>query len=288
MPDESRKLLLPAWQTFSGLQSGPQRTKEEPKRESFLKSWFLKSIAIIVFIALWEIGPRAGFIDPQFVATPSMIIITMWQMTLSGDLLAHIFISLQRALIAFAIAAAVGIPLGFLLGGWFTNLEKLLFPLLLVLGQVNPFTIFPVIVLFFGIGEIAKVIIIFWVALWPILFNTISGAKNVDAALVKCARAMGASKPVLFYKVILPAAAPFIFTGIRMSTGISFFMLIAAEMLGASKGLGWLVLNSQTNYQIPRLFVGVVTIALLGLLISNLVNRLEKRLIIWSEQQFTS
>jgi NitT/TauT family transport system permease protein len=284
MPDGSQKLLLPERQSLSGPLSGLQQTAEEPQKEPILKNWFLKSIAIIVFIALWEIGPRAGFIDPQFVSTPSTIVKTMWIMTQSGDLILNTLVSLQRALIAFAIAVAVAVPLGFLLGGWFTTLEKILNPLLQVLGQVNPFTIFPVIVLFFGIGEIAKVIIIFWVAVWPILFNTVAGAKNVDATLVKCARAMGASKPVLFYKVILPAAAPYIFTGLRMSTGISFFMLIGAEMIGASRGLGWLVLNSQTNYQIPRLYAGVVTIALLGLLISNLVIRLEKRVIVWREQ----
>ncbi|MGD0154113.1 MAG: ABC transporter permease [Thermacetogeniaceae bacterium] len=224
-----------------------------------------------------------GFIDPQFVATPSKIIVTMWGMLLSGDLLVNVYASLRRALIAFSISAVVAIPLGFLLGGWFTTFEKLLNPLLSVLGQVNPFTIFPVIILFFGIGEAAKIIIIFLVAFWPILFNTITGAKNVDPQLVKCARAMNASKPALFVKVILPAAAPYIFNGLRMSSGNSFFMLIGAEMLGASNGLGWLILNSEVNYQIPRLYAGVVTIALLGLAISSLVARLEKRVLVWHE-----
>jgi len=280
MPGEPER-----WSISYYIQQRYQKIKmpAEPQRWLSLKNWFLKSIAIITFLILWEIGPRVGFIDPQFVATPSKIIVTMWGMLLSGDLLVNVYASLRRALIAFSISAVVAIPLGFLLGGWFTTFEKLLNPLLSVLGQVNPFTIFPVIILFFGIGEAAKIIIIFLVAFWPILFNTITGAKNVDPQLVKCARAMNASKPALFVKVILPAAAPYIFNGLRMSSGNSFFMLIGAEMLGASNGLGWLILNSEVNYQIPRLYAGVVTIALLGLAISSLVARLEKRVLVWHE-----
>jgi NitT/TauT family transport system permease protein len=172
------------------------------------------------------------------------------------------------------------------LGGWFKTIEELLDPLLQVLSQVNPFSIFPVFILLFGIGEVAKIAIIFWVCIWPILTNTISGVKSTDPLLVKSARSMGASKWVLFWKVVLPAASPALFAGIKMGAVISFFMLIAAEMIGASAGLGWLVLNSEVNYQISRLFAATVTIALLGLLVTNLLSRLEKRLISWREDSF--
>ena len=251
----------------------------------FLK-FFRKSIALIVFFIFWEIAPRVGIADPQFIPTVSKILITIWQLAATGELFIHIIVSLERAMAGFALAAALAIPLGFLLGGWFKTFEEILDPFLQVMGQVNPFSLFPVFILLFGIGEVAKIAIIFWVCIWPILSNTISGVKSIDPLLVKSARSMGASKKVLFWKVVLPGAAPAIFTGIRMGAGISFFMLIAAEMIGASAGLGWLVLNSEVNYQIPKLFAATVTIALLGILITNLLGLIEKKLITWKEDSF--
>jgi NitT/TauT family transport system permease protein len=169
------------------------------------------------------------------------------------------------------------------LGGWFKRFEEYLDPLLSVMSQVNPFSVFPVFILLFGIGATAKIAIILWVCVWPILFGTILGVKNIDPILVKAALAMGTPKITLFWKVVLPGAAPAIFGGLKQGAGSSFFMLIAAEMIGATAGLGFLILQSQVNFQIHRLFVGVVTIALLGLFITGLLNFIEKRLISWRE-----
>lgn len=261
-------------------------TKQATTPKEKLSKYFRKSIALILFFIFWEIAPRIGIADPQFIPTVSEILVTLWNLIVSGELFIHIGVSLQRAMAGFALAALVAIPLGFLLGGWFKTIEEYLDPLLQVLSQVNPFSIFPVFILLFGIGEVAKIAIIFWVCVWPILNNTVSGVKNTDPLLVKSARSMGASKWVLFWKVVLPAASPALFVGIKMGAGISFFMLIAAEMIGASAGLGWLVLNSEVNYQISRLFAATVTIAVLGLLVTNLLSKLEKKLISWKEESY--
>ena len=247
---------------------------------------FRKTIALVLFFAFWEIAPRVGIADHQFIPTLSEVLDTMWKLILTGELFSHISVSLWRALMGFLMAAAVAIPIGFLLGGWFKTLEEFINPLLKVLAQVNPFSVFPVIILLFGIGEVAKVAIIFWVCIWPMIFNTVNGVRNIDPLLIKAARAMGTPKFSMFWKVVLPGAAPTIFTGIKMGAGNSFFMLIAAEMIGATRGLGWLVLNSEINYQIKRLFAAVVTIAVLGILISNLIGLIEKKLIIWKEESY--
>jgi NitT/TauT family transport system permease protein len=248
-----------------------------------LFSIFRKSIAVVLFFVMWEISPRIGLLDAQFIPTLSKVLKTIWELASTGELFVHIGISLQRAMLGFGIAALIAIPLGFLLGGWFKSFEEFLDPLLQVLAQVNPFSVFPVFILLFGIGEVAKIAIIFWVCIWPILFQTIGGVKNIDPLLVKAARAMGTSKFALFYKVVLPGAAPTIITGIKMGANSSFFMLIAAEMIGSSAGLGWLVLNSEVNYQIPKLFAAVFCIALLGIVITNLIGFIEKKLVTWKE-----
>jgi NitT/TauT family transport system permease protein len=246
--------------------------------------YYRKSIAVILFLALWEAAPRLGLANRTFIPPLSETLAMLWEMLITGRLHVHVLLSLRRALSGFVIASFIGLPLGFLLGGWFKRFEEYLNPLLNILSQVNPFSVFPVFVLLFGIGEIAKVAIIFWVCVWPILFGTINGVKNIDPILVKAALGMSTGKLALFRKIVLPGAAPGIFAGLKQGAGISFFMLIAAEMIGASAGLGFMVLNAQHNFQIKRLFVAVITIALLGLFITWAINMLEKKIITWKEE----
>jgi NitT/TauT family transport system permease protein len=246
--------------------------------------YYRKSIAVIVFFVLWELAPRLGLADSQFIPPLSKIIGAFGAMLPEGKLPLHVFLSLKRSLLGFFSAILIALPLGFLLGGWFKRFEEYLSPLLTLLSKINPFSMFPIFIMFFGIGELTKVIIILWVCLWPILFGTINGVKGIEPLLVKAALAMGTSKIKLFRKVVLPGAAPSILAGIKQGSGSSFFMLIAAEMIGSTAGLGFLVLNSQINFQIPRLYVAVIIIAILGILINVLLEKVEKKILHWREE----
>jgi len=262
------------------------RANSEARGEKILRkigSFLYDSISIIAFVALWEIAPRIGWVPQTFISPPSVVLSTLWDLIASGVLIKHIQISMFRALFGFVFAALIGIPLGFFLGGWFHLFERIVTPVLRLLAEVNPFSLFPVFILLFGIGEISKITMIFWVCLWPILLNTITGVKNVDELLIKSARSMGISGKEMFFKVVLPAASPGIFHGLKTSCATAFFMLIAAEMIGASSGLGWLVFNAQSNYQIPKLFATTVTISALGLSLNYLFTKLEHKLISWKE-----
>ena len=177
----------------------------------------------------------------------------------------------------------MGVPIGFLLGGWFKTFEKIVEPILKFLGQFNPFSLFPIFILILGIGETSKIAMIFWVCLWPVIFNTVTGVKEVDPLLIKSGRAMGLGKFRLLTKIVLPGATPYIFNGYKLASSTAFFMLIAAEMMGASRGLGWLVWNAQVNYQIPKLYAGTVLISVLGLIINRFFKLWEKRILVWRE-----
>ncbi len=245
-----------------------------------LASWLDRS-SILLFFALWELAPKAGGLLETFIAPPSVVVRTLWDLLLSGELLGHLAVSLGRATTGFVVATLVALPLGFLLGGNFKSFERIVNPVLRFLGQVNPFSLSPLFIMLFGISELSKWAMIFWVCIWPILFNTITGVKGIDPFLVKSARSMGIGLPTLFWKVILPAASPGIFTGLKMGSGTAFFMLIAAEMIGASSGLGWLVWNAQINFQIPKLFAATAVISVLGMILNTLLVMAEKRLLGW-------
>lgn len=245
---------------------------------------FFDRIAIIIFLLIWEIAPHAGWVPQTFISPPSLILTTLFDLIATGVLFIHIKVSLLRSVLGFLLALVIGIPLGFFLGGWFPLFERVMNPVLRLMSSINPFSLFPVFILLFGIGEVSKVAMIFWICLWPVVINTTTGIQNVDSLLIKSARSMGVAGRDLFFKVILPAASPNIFHGLRTACSVAFFMLIAAEMVGASSGLGWLVFNAQNNYQIPKLFATTLTIAGLGLSLNALFGILEQRLLSWKER----
>jgi NitT/TauT family transport system permease protein len=248
-----------------------------------LKTIIHKSAAIVIFLIIWQLAPTIGLVNAIFIPPPSVVFIEMVKLTLSGELITQTLASLSRVIFGFGLALLVALPLGFLLGGWFKNFETAVDPLLQVLGQANPFTLFPVFMALLGIGEISKIAIIYWVCQWPVLFNTVTGIRNVDPILIKVARTAGLSKLQLFWKVLLPASLPTVLTGIRMGAAFSFFMLIGAEMIGASSGLGFMIIEAEGTFQISKMYAGIVTVALLGIIVNMIMIQFEKRVTRWKE-----
>ena len=249
----------------------------------YLKHLTHKYTAIVVFIVLWEVLPLAGIINPVFVPTPTTIAATIWTLLVSGELITDILASLWRVLAAFILALVVGLSVGLLLGGFFRNVEKAVNPLLQMISQANPFTLLPVFIAFLGIGEVSKIAFIYFVTQWPIIFNTVTGITNVDPVLVKLARTAGLSKLQIFWKVLLPASLPTVFTGIRMAAVFSLFMLIGAEMLGSTAGLGYLVMQAEGVMNYPVMYAAIVVTALFGIVFMYVITLVEKHLTSWKQ-----
>jgi NitT/TauT family transport system permease protein len=250
-----------------------------------LSALFYRSGSIILFVLLWQLGCATNVLPATFVASPATIIETLWQYLNDGSLYKHASVSIIRAFFGFIMAVGVAVPLGFMLGGWFKGFERVFNPLLVFLGQFNPFALFSIFLLLFGIGEFSKVSMIIWVAIWPILHNATLGVKSVDPLHIKLARSMGMGKVGLLFKIVIPSSASFLFSGLRMAAGTAFFMLIPAEMMGASRGLGWLIINAQINYQIPKLYAGTAVIVIFGIIIEKSFKILEKSVVTWKEVQ---
>ncbi|MDR2601704.1 MAG: ABC transporter permease [Spirochaetaceae bacterium] len=253
------------------------------KAAAFFSEVFNRTIAFIVFFGLWEIAPRLNWIDPVFFPPFSKVMVTFWDLLISGALPMNLLVSLQRAATGFALGAVFAIPLGLLIG-WFRGFEKLMKPLLETLRQTSAIALYPVLVVIFGLGETSKIALVFWGTIWAMLLNSISGVKNADPVLIKAARAMGASQLVIFTKVILPGAMPYLLTGIRLSATASILILVAAEMMGASKGLGYMLYDAQMKYKIPQMYVAIVTMGILGVSVNTLLTLLERKLLGWKEE----
>ncbi|WP_171059780.1 ABC transporter permease [Streptomyces montanus] len=239
-----------------------------------------KSAAIVALLLLWETAPRLGLVDRTFLPPFSEVADAWWGLAADGQLADNARASLARSFSGFGLAVAVAVPLGLLIG-WYRPVADLLGPLLEVFRNTAALALLPVFVLLLGIGETSKISIVVYACTWPILLNTISAVRNVDPTLLKLAKSMDLSAPRLFQKVILPSAVPVMFTGIRLAGAVSILVLVAAEMIGAKAGLGYLINASQFNFAIPQMYAGIITISAIGVTFNQFLVAVERRLSSW-------
>lgn len=257
------------------------------KKKINLKKVSQNLTSIIGFLAIWEILPRVGIVDSALLPPFSKVLSSLYSIIfVKGILLQHIYISIIRSLEGLGLAIVVGVLLGLFIGR-FKVVQVYINPILLIFRQTSALALFPVFIIFLGVGETSKIFIIFWGSVWPMLINTIDGVRNTPVLLLKAAKSMGCSPVKMLKKVILPAACPYIFTGLKLSASTSIIMLTAAEMLGANTGLGYFISYSQQTFQIPYVYASIVVISIIGLILTGIVALLEKFIYFWKEEETT-
>jgi NitT/TauT family transport system permease protein len=245
---------------------------------SVARRFFERWIAVVLLLGSWELAPRLGLCEPTFFPPLSIVLQALGELVANGQLAKHLGASLFRSLVGLSIAISIAVPLGLAIG-WSRRVSDAVSPLHEVFRNTAPLALLPVFILFFGIGELSKVALVLYACSWPILLNTIGGVRAVDPLLIKSARTMGVSTLGLLRKVILPAALPTVLVGIRLAGASSVLVLIAAEMVGAKAGLGYLIIYSQYNFQIPQMYAGIVATTAVGLTFA--------RALLWIERRFT-
>lgn len=240
--------------------------------------WKTASFGLVLIV--WELLPRLGIVDPVWFPPFTTVLDVLWRMTLTGELPDHILGSITRSAAGFSLAVALAVPLGLVIG-WYSHVRSFLTPALEFFRNTSSLALLPVFVLFLGIGEASKIGIVTFACFFPILLNTISGITNVDHLLIKCARSLNLSTAQIFIKIILPSAVPSIFTGFRLAAENSILVLIAAEMVGATRGLGFLINYAQYNFLLPKMYAGILTIAILGIILNYILLSGERWLSRW-------
>jgi ABC-type nitrate/sulfonate/bicarbonate transport system permease component len=212
---------------------------------------------------------------------PQEVLKAGWDLARSGDLWMHLRDSLKREAVAFAWAS-LAIPLGIAMG-WWQSVEDQVDPIVEVLRPVPPLAWIPLSILWFGVGDTQNEFIIFLGCFFPILLNTISGVKGVEPNLVRAARCLGANERLILWRVVLRAALPQIITGVRVGLGVGWMALVAAELVGANSGLGFLINDARTVLRTDYVIVGMATIGLVGLAIDRVIRVAVRRLLPWSQ-----
>ncbi len=243
--------------------------------------WILRYGALAAIVVLWELTVQAGLVAPYLLPAPSAILSTLWGLTVDGVILPHAAVSVLRALTGFVIGAALGITLGALMG-WSRTLYDLADAPLQIMRAVPLAALLPLVIVWLGLGESSK---LFMVALPPFfltLINTMQGVSNVDPTLVKAARNLGAGRVQILVRVLVPAASPMVFAGLRLGVVVSLLMLVIAEMIAAGAGLGYFILESQRLWYTEEMFAGIVLMSGLGFAFDRAVLLAERKLLRWN------
>ena len=220
------------------------------------------------------------FFNPLLFPSPVLVLEAGIELTRSGELPRDIAASMGRVIEGFMLAAVLGIGLGMLTGR--SHLcENLLSPIVQVLRPIPPLAFLPMMVLWFGIGEASKVAFIAYATFFPIFTTTVDGIKFIDPILLRAASSLGANRRDLFRYVVIPAAMPAIFTGLRIGFGLAFFVIVAAEFIASDSGLGFLINDARTFFQVPKMLLGAAVIGAIGFVFNAALQALESRLLRW-------
>lgn len=234
----------------------------------------------LLALSLWEATARAGFIDTRFFPAPSAIIAAMYEMASTTDFWVDIGLSLQRMLIGFALGAVPGLLLGLAMG-LFKPVRDVFQPLVAALYPLPKIAILPLVLLIFGLGESSKYVIVAIGAFFNMVINTTAGVLNVQPIYFDVAKNLGASRWQTYVTVALPGAMAGIFTGMRLAIGVSLLLLVSAEFVGASAGIGYRIWWSWSVFWVEPMYVGLFIISILGYITSNLIGLLERLFLPW-------
>lgn len=239
---------------------------------------------IIALVTVWLAVTNLGLIGPTYLPSPQELVKSFAHLVANGyqrvPLWEHIGISLFRALTGFALGVAVGIPTG-LTTGYIRGADAAMSPIMAFIRPIPPIAFIPMVVLYFGLGEVGKIVLIFITAFNYAHVNAHAGATHVPIAYLRAAQTLGLTRSQIFLKVVFPAAWPNIFTGLKVAMALSWAVVVAAELVGAQRGLGFMISDAAQLFQIPIVFIGIALIGAIGLVLNALLGLAETRVVHW-------
>jgi len=257
------------------------------RKESFYtrhEGLILGGSAVVAVIAVWQYAWSKGWISPLFFSGPSAIVKEFWYLFTQDNLTSDIVFSGKNFAAGLALAIVFGVVLGVLVG-WYRKLRLILDPFLNALYATPRVAMVPLIIIWFGIDMKSKIFIVFISSFFPVLVNTVAGIRTLDPDLLRAARAFCATDWQIFKTLAIPGSVPFILTGIRQGVSLGLIGVVVGEMFGSSEGIGFRVAVGGQTFRTDTVFVGVVIIALSGMLLTFLTERLERRFSRWRPER---
>jgi ABC-type nitrate/sulfonate/bicarbonate transport system permease component len=240
--------------------------------------------AVVLLLIVWFALSHASFIKAGYLPTPEELWATFVDLVKNGyqgkPLWEHIGISLMRTLSGFALGVLFGVPVG-LLAGYSRRAGAMISPIMAFIRPIPPIAFIPMAVLYFGLGETGKIVLIFFVSFNYVQANAQAGAANFPIAYRRASESLGLTKAQTFYRIVLPGALPQIFTGLKVALALSWAVVVAAELVGAQSGLGFMISDAALLFRIPVVFIGIALIGAIGLILNLTLNFIEHKIVHW-------
>jgi ABC-type nitrate/sulfonate/bicarbonate transport system permease component len=240
-------------------------------------------ISPIGLILLWQVLLMAGVGDRRFIPAPSDIAWRYWEMIRSGELAQHTAATLYRVFAGFLLGSIPGIAVGLLMA-MFRPVRIFFDPLIASLFPIPKIALMPLLLLAFGFGDASKIALVVTAVFFPVVVNTYVGAANIEKIYWDVAKNFGASQSVIFRRIVFFGALPMIFAGLRIALAVSFIVLVASEFVATKSGIGYLIWSSWELLQVDVMFVGIVTVGVLGLIATGVLQEIERKVIPWKAE----
>lgn len=266
--------------------TGPEEldaaVEREFRHERRLKTrdFLLATVTPVLLLGCWELAARTGLLDARLFTPPTQIVGRGWEMVLSGELWTNVTATTMRLVAGFVMGSALGIAAGLLMGVW-RPVRAALGPTFTALYALPKIAILPLLLLIFGLTETPKILAVVISVFFVVQINTLAGVVQIDGRILEAARAYRATGWRLFRYVLLPGATPAIMTGLRVAAGMSVIVITAVEFVASNDGLGYLIWNSWQLFQPKDMYVGLITVSIIGALMTGLIIMLEKMLLPW-------
>lgn len=258
--------------------------KQKKRRDSFFLAT-LSVCGVLGFLLLWQIAVMFGWLPERYVPTPTNVVSLFFSKLSDPNpdgavLSVHLMASLQVVLTGFLLAIVIGVPLGLLMG-WFHGFDKFMRPIFEILRPIPPISWIPLTIIWMGIGLQAKAFIVFFSAFVPCVINSYTGVKQTNPVLINVSKTCGASNIETFFKIGIPSAMTMAFAGIRVALGNAWATLVAAEMLAANAGLGYMILQGRQFARADLIILGIVIIGVIGVLFTWILGLCERKVLRW-------
>lgn len=241
-------------------------------------------LGLSIFFGVWQALSGFGIVDGFLLPSPVAVAAALWDMAIEGSLWIHLSASLTRVIIGFLLACVAGMLLG-LVCGWWQTASDYIRPVIEALRPIPPLAWIPITVLWFGLGDGASYFLVFLGAVFPAFVATYTAVRSLDRNQMNAALCLGATPRQLFWDVLIPASLPIVLPGLRIALGVGWMCVVTAELIAAQTGLGYMIQQSRMLFQINNVVAGMVTIGLVGFLMSALLERLERRVNAWAPSE---
>ncbi len=269
--------------------SGPIPSSGPDTRGAIERRWsrqerMVRWASVLGIIGIWWLATSSGVVETRYLPSPADLVRHTWLLFTDGyrgtSLAIHLVASMRRTAIGFGLAVALGIPIGLAMGRY-RILAAMFGPVLAFLRPIPPIAFIPLAVLYLGLGESAKIVLIFLAAFMFVVLNAEAGVRSVPAILIRAGETLGYSPRRLFTHIILPGSLPSVMSGVRVAAAVSWALVVAAELVAGQKGLGYMVASAGNFFDIRSVFVGILFIGVIGYLLDAGARTLERRLLHW-------